>query len=58
MNEIRTMPRKGNSVAVFRPFAGTSRIRFKGLIGSTPTSQAVSDHPSVLVRLNSNLTRS
>ena len=58
MNEIRAIPRKGNSVAAFRPFAGANRIRFKGLIGSTPTSQAVSDHPSVLMKLNSNLTRS
>ncbi len=57
-NEIRAVPRKGNSVAAFRPFAGANRIRFKGLVGSTPTSQAVSDHPSVLLRLKCNLRRS
>ncbi len=58
MDEIRATPRKRNSVAAFRPFAGANRIRFKGLIGSMPTSQAVFDHPSVLLRLNSTLRRS
>jgi hypothetical protein len=49
--------RKGKSVTASCPFAGTNRIRFKGLIGSMPISQAVSGHPSVLSSVYSNLSR-